>query len=745
MMAIDVPLLLQPISSEKPSGEESNHSSEYQLIASQIDELARPDFTGKVDWKAIETQATEIFQAQSKDFLVAAWIGAAWVELEGLQGVKGGSDLLLGMLTQYWDNGFPSLERIRGRRNAIVWWAEQASAYISGGNLQAISQDQYDALQASVKALDKAFAEKDAQAPSLGDFMQLVRSVEAMPEATNSEAPASDGEIAAPAAPIADTNSSTDTAPGEVTSPSNAKDPIALSLLEPISSESPAGSDCRDGASYQAIASQIEQLARPEFTGTLNWGNIQSESSQILQTQSKDFMVAGWVASSWVELQGVPGIKGGADLFLGMLTQYWDNGFPGLARIRGRRNAIAWWIDQVSNYIARGGLQPITQNLYDSLQIAVKELDRTFAEKDSEAPSLGDFIQLIRALEVKPELVALAPVASADSVQVQNPSVQGGGLPGPSINLNASLDSIDAISAALDSVRPYVGTVSQALLSLDKFNSLAISLNRFSARSSILELPPANGGATSLPEPPFSELQMFNAVTTSGDPDNMIDFCEGRIPQYPYWLDLDYFSAQAYEMLGEPAKLMKQAVVDEALRFILRLEGVETLSFAGKTTPFASPAAQKWLNDCLLQSSGSGGVVDSLALAKANALASGQGGKSDEVIKSLQTYIDSTRSPREQFRARIELLTFLSGVKKGVDISPLLESLVEECEVRKLADWDPDLALAAWNLRLRSLQQSLMLDEVKNDPNKVVRYQEGLSEALAKIAYINYSEAIRGM
>lgn len=744
MMAIDVSLLLQPISPERPAGDECNTAPTYQAIASQIDQLTRPDFTGAINWGDIETQASEIFQKQSKDFLVAAWISASWVELEGLKGVKAGSDLLLGMLRQYWDQGFPGLEHIRGRRNAIAWWIERASAFISKGGLQPIPQDQYDALQLSVKELDKSFVDRDSEAPSLGDFMQLVRSVEAIPLPVAAEASASTTLSAASIAP-SDTNTPKDVTQTLVTASPEVKNTAVLSLLEPVSSESPAGADCRDSVSYQAITSQVDQLSRADFTGTIDWDKIQTQASEILQKESKDFMVAGWVAASWVEVQGTTGIKDGADLFLGMLTQYWDNGFPGLARIRGRRNAIAWWIDRVSNFILSGGLQPISQNKYDDLQISIKELDKTFADKDPDAPSLGDFIQLIRALEVIPEPVTAAPVVAANAAQVQNPGAPEVVSAGPSINMNASLTSIDAISTALDSVRPYVGTLSQALQGLDQFNPLVISLNRFSARSSIMEVPPANGGATSLPEPSFSELQMFNAVTTSGIPENIVEFCESRISQYPYWLDLDYFSAQAYENLGEPAKLMKVAVVDEALNFIRRLEGIETLSFAGKTTPFASPATQKWLSDCLLQSSGSGGALDSLAIAKAKAIESGQGGKSDDVIKSLQAYIDSTRSPRDQFRARIELITFISSAKKGVDISPLLESLVEECQIRKLADWDPDLALAAWNLRLLSLRQALLLDDVKNDSNKVARYQEAIAESLAKIAYVNYSEAIRGM
>ena len=517
------------------------------------------------------------------------------------------------------------------------------------------------------------------------------------------------------------------------------------SLLQPISAEKPAGSQCRDGADYQAIASQIDQLTRADFTGTIDWSKIEVQATQILTKQSKDFLVAGWVAVSWVELQGVGAIKDGANLFIGMLAQYWDNGFPPIARIRGRRNAITWWVDQASAFITRGNLPPLPQDEYDAIQAAVKDLDKSFAEHDPDAPSLGDFMQLVRALEIKPEPSAATVSPVTDAAQVEGAAViSQSPVAGPVINLSASLATLDDIALALDSVRPYVGTVAQALFAINKLDPLAITLSRFSARASIVDLPPANAGATSLPEPPYSELQMFTAVTSSNDPENMIEFCEGRISQYPYWLDLDYFSAKAYEALGESALPMKDAVVDSVLSFIKRLDGVETLSFAGKTTPFASQATQKWLSDCAMSRSGGGGTLDALALAKAKVLENA-GGNSDNVIKGMQAFIDSTRSPRDQFRARIELLALVFGYKKGTDISPLTESLVTECEERKLANWEPELALTAWNLRLHSLQQALLLEEVKGDSEKVNRYQQSIGEALAKIAYLSYSEAIRGL
>ena len=756
-MALDLQSLLQAISSDKPAGDEVNEAPDYQAIATQIDQLTRADFTGTIDWEKIQTQASQILLKQSKDFLVAGWVAVSWVELQGVTTIKDGANLFIGMLTQYWDDGFPPVARIRGRRNAIAWWADQVSAFIARGNLQPLPQDQYDAIQTAVKELDKTFAGRDPDAPSLGDFIQLVGALEIQPEptATPTTTPAATpvadvaqgqgGEAATtPApAPIAKVDS-------EKADATTSKNLLASSLLEPISEAQAAGAESRDGPDYQAIATQIDQLTRADFTGTIDWEKIQTQASQILLKQSKDFLVAGWVAVSWVELQGVTTIKDGANLFIGMLTQYWDDGFPPVARIRGRRNAIAWWADQVSAFIARGNLQPLPQDQYDAIQTAVKELDKTFAGRDPDAPSLGDFIQLVGALEIQPEPTATpttTPAATpvADVAQGQGAPTSQSTLPaGPVLNTAVALSNLDAIATALDSVRPYVGTVAQALLAINKLDPLVIVLGRFSARASIMELPPANAGATSLPEPPFSELQMFNAVTSANDPNNTIEFCESRIAQYPYWLDLDYFSAKSYEALGESAVLMKDAVVDSALSFIARLEGVENLSFAGKTTPFASSAAQKWLADCRLSRSGGNGPLDALAIAKSKVLESA-GGSGDGVIKGLQAFIDSTRSPRDQFRARIELLALIFGFKKGVDISPLTESLVSECEERKLANWEPELALAAWNLRLQSLQQALMLDEVKNNPDKVSRYQEDIGVALSKISYLSYSEAIRGL
>ena len=75
-------------------------------------------------------------------------------------------------------------------------------------------------------------------------------------------------------------------------------------LLQPISAEHPAGEDCRMGADYTSIATEVDKLTRAKDVGAPDWGKIETLSTEVLTQQAKDFLVAGWLASAWLEKQG---------------------------------------------------------------------------------------------------------------------------------------------------------------------------------------------------------------------------------------------------------------------------------------------------------------------------------------------------------------------------------------------------------------------------------------------------------
>jgi type VI secretion system protein ImpA len=58
-------------------------------------------------WRHVRRLGTEALAERAKDFEVASFLVEALVRLEGLAGLAAGSNLLAGLLDQYWETGFP--------------------------------------------------------------------------------------------------------------------------------------------------------------------------------------------------------------------------------------------------------------------------------------------------------------------------------------------------------------------------------------------------------------------------------------------------------------------------------------------------------------------------------------------------------------------------------------------------------------------------------------------------------------
>ena len=529
------------------------------------------------------------------------------------------------------------------------------------------------------------------------------------------------------------------------------------SLLQPISQDLPAGKDCHLDPDYTSIFNEIDKLTRAKDVGSPDWNKIELLSCRILKDQSKDFMVAGWLCSAWLERQGIDGIAASFGLLNGLFDKYWDTAFPPLNRIRGRRNAIGWWVDRASNFLSTSTIEPVSQEVFNCLSQGVLELDKHLADKDPDAPSLGDFIRSIKSIAIAgPTPLPSQQVSSTEDAKISSDisksDVEGNpnsteqktaiALNRPdSLKSISTLNTLEDVEEAITSVQPYIGDVAQVLSKLDPYNPLAIRLIRFAARSSILSLPPATAGATLIPEPPISEIEMFHSVCAGNDPVAKIQFCESRITQYPFWLDLDYQSCVAYTSIGESAVAMQEAIIDEALSFVKRLPGIESLTFGGQKMPFADGATRSWLTDCVNKRSGDG-ATDSLGVAKQAATQSLNSGQGESAMEILQDYINKTCVLRDQFRARIELLQIAFNIKKGANLLPLVNPLIEECQVRNIGEWEPALALSAWRLKVRALREMNTSDAPNNDPQNLLHQQE-LAYALQQISVLNFIEATR--
>lgn len=544
-------------------------------------------------------------------------------------------------------------------------------------------------------------------------------------------------------------------------------------MLAPVSDATPAGEEARSSETYEAVAAEIEKLTSLSGAAPIEWGLVEQQGTNILRSQSKDFMLAAWVSAAWTERHGIDGLRAGLELHAGLIESYWDTGFPPLKRLRGRRNALSWWVERATQWLETHELEPLPADMHETMVQAAGRIDAGLAEKDPDSPPLANFIRQIKGLDViAPTPEADAPQATPGSVpgdqqtppvaqaaSANNAAARASTLPAPagnppkpsttasttlqapSTSLPDQISSLDDIIGALNPVMDYLGHVSSALMALDRFHPLVIEISRFAARAALLELPRSNGGATALMPPPVAIADAFQAICNAGNADGMIEFCESRILAFPFWLDLDRQSARGFGMLGEPGARMRKAVIKNALSFTERLPGIELLTFSDGT-PFAAEETRQWLQECRAEQSGSA-ATDAFGQTQQQAQHAVAEGRHDQAIGLYQAAIQSTSTGRDQFRARIALADLFIAVHADADPVPLVQPLVTDCQQYSLGAWEPELASKAWQTVLKACRQALAGTATRDDASRRERYMLLQEQALNQLARVDFAAASR--
>jgi len=491
------------------------------------------------------------------------------------------------------------------------------------------------------------------------------------------------------------------------------------SLLLPITKETPGGVDSRESEEYSQINDEINKLAIVSSDSIPNWIRIEQLASQFLKNQSKDFLVAAWLAESWCQRYALDGLTAGLLLQAKLSEQFWETGFPTVARIRGRRNGILWWTDRATDWLESKGDDTITAELSEKLITAANSLDKTLSEKDPDAPSMATLIGHLHRIPVEepPKIADDTSTSTNTSDQANgaspqpaatqvNQTAQTKAFSPTSFNKNTQINNFDDLYNALKPAQDYVALIGPALFAFDPSNPLVIHFNRFAGRSSIFLLPKSTTGQTIVSPPPAAILDAFEKIKSSKTSQGLIEFCESRIRTFPFWLDLDCQSARGFGMMGAAGIHMRDTIVDTLLNFLDRLPGIDQLLFSDGT-PFANIDTLAWIKRCRQERS-SVGATDAFSVAKSNAMMARGEGKPDQAMNELQTFISNTGSKRDQFRARATLIEMLLSDRPNSDLRALVQPLIDDCEKQQLDQWEPELAASAWVLKARSARQVVM-------------------------------------
>ncbi|MBU6960461.1 type VI secretion system protein TssA [Pseudomonas sp. CVAP len=109
--------LLEPISDEAPCGQDLRYEPEFD----QLRELRREDDTSlptgvwqssikRAQWPEQAKLASRLLLERSKDLMLSAWLGEAWLHLDGLEGLPGSLALVAGLCERYPEQLHPQAE-----------------------------------------------------------------------------------------------------------------------------------------------------------------------------------------------------------------------------------------------------------------------------------------------------------------------------------------------------------------------------------------------------------------------------------------------------------------------------------------------------------------------------------------------------------------------------------------------------------------------------------------------------------
>jgi type VI secretion system protein VasJ len=429
-------------------------------------------------------------------------------------------------------------------------------------------------------------------------------------------------------------------------------DPRRLLGQTPIPGDAPAGASVRDSQEFEELEAQIHILERSGPTA-VDWTIVIERSTRILETQSKDLLVAAYLTFALWRRTSLAGLATGLIILSDIVTLYWDTAEPPARRIRGRVSIFEWLTGRLGPILATE-LADLPAGPEATLgRDALYAIDTVLNDKlGPAAPSLGDLLRPLRSLAEKAEAEAAAAAAKAEaeaenaaasaaaaaaatapaatapaavvaaganatpaaSQQAVSPTADTrpatSAAPGPAISVPAAPAASPDMERAVFAGRAWLRSFALALLAADLRDHRGWVLLAEATWLFVTALPPNRGGQTELPKP--RDEQLNDLLSRRSNPRAFVtsatQYCSG---EGLFWLEGQYLISQALSALGPD---MSEAVASHGRAVALALtplKGLPGLSYSDGT-PFMSDAGRDWLQAQSASGgeSGGGGAMD---------------------------------------------------------------------------------------------------------------------------------------
>lgn len=539
---------------------------------------------------------------------------------------------------------------------------------------------------------------------------------------------------------------------------------------KPISDANPAGEDVKYEPEFDELQHEIDKMSIASSEGGgINWDKVIELSSGILGEKSKNILVASYLGAALTETRALDGFSIGLNVLKDLVENFWDNMYPPKKRIRGRLNAVTWWMDRGEAFFKEFSPDPLPPATVDAVKENLSALDSILSEKSEDAPMVGrlsEYLNRLPLLEEEapaeespaadsaPAETAAGPAAAAETTAPETPAAAEAAkaekaAPAPAqpaapVRAAAPLPAGEDIKTPQDldnmlkSGLEQLGLAADFMMKQDASNPLSYRITRFVAWLTVDRLPMSDGNQTHIAPPDSAIRNAIENLMSGRDYMSAIEACESRIPEFLFWLDLSRITAQALDALGGRYQDAVDALVAETVLFVKRLPGIENMTFSDGL-PFADKETRSWLknisfgdgSDASAMIGGGAGLQAEVADVYSQAQKLVKDKKTIDAIRLIETRLNSGGSGKARLTWRIALSRLLLSSTRPELARPHLDEILAEMGAVNLEMWDPDLALRALTVVYQGLA-----DEENGD--NAIKAQN----ALDRIARISPAEAL---
>ncbi len=174
--------LLNPISPDRPSGENLRYSPIYDKIKEarrEDDDAPQGDWkwTRKLaDWPLTIKLIGETLAAKTKDLQLTAWLAEAMLRREGVQGLREVLDVTSAYLETFWDTLYPEIEDgdAEFRAAPLVWMAERLElpikqSPITKGRLSWLQYNEARQVGSEASAAEGGYEKQEARQQAIAE------------------------------------------------------------------------------------------------------------------------------------------------------------------------------------------------------------------------------------------------------------------------------------------------------------------------------------------------------------------------------------------------------------------------------------------------------------------------------------------------------------------------------------------------------------------------------------------------